>query len=142
MTDTDRTKNDGTAGVKDTTNRVTETARERADRIADAASSGAADATRAVKTGADRVGDATSRAAGQTTAAVGDVLHDVRDSATDVADTVAAQATAAVANAREVADEGVAYVKARYRENPGLVIAVGAAAIVAVGLLVKAVTRR
>ena len=128
--------------MKDTANQATETARDHADHVADAVSGGAADATRAVKTGADRLGDATARAAGQASDTVGDVLNDARDTAADTVDAVAAQASAAVAGAREVADDGVAYVKARYRENPALVIAVGAAAIVAVGLLVKAVTRR
>ncbi|HEY1105355.1 hypothetical protein MUN74_11025 [Agromyces endophyticus] len=74
--------------------------------------------------------------------AVGDVLRDVRETATDAIDAITTQAGVAASEAREVLDDGVAYVKARYRENPGVVIAVGAAVVVGVVLVVKALTRR
>jgi hypothetical protein len=57
-------------------------------------------------------------------------------------DQISAQAKDALSNAREVADGGVAYVKAKYRENPVLVIAVGAAALIAVTTVLKAIFRR
>jgi hypothetical protein len=52
------------------------------------------------------------------------------------------QAKEAVANARGAADDGVTYVKAKYRENPALVIAVGAAALVGVSAILKAIFGR
>ncbi|MDQ2661768.1 MAG: hypothetical protein M3Y52_07835 [Actinomycetota bacterium] len=57
-------------------------------------------------------------------------------------DQISAQAKDALSNAREAADGGVAYVKAKYRENPVLVIAVGAAALVGVTTVLKAIFRR
>jgi len=57
-------------------------------------------------------------------------------------DQISAQAKDALSNAREAADGGVAYVKAKYRENPVLVVAVGAAALIAVTTVLKAIFRR
>ena len=72
---------------------------------------------------------------------VGDVIDDVKAAASDAADAVTAQAKEAYANARSAADEGVTYVKARYRENPAVVIGVGIAIAAAVVLILRRLFR-
>ena len=140
MTDTDRNMQDAKNAAQDAAKRVGDTARDTADeaartmgagadRIGDAARDTAADTAQTLRTGADRIGDTAD-----------DAIRDIRSNET--VDAITAQAQAAMSGAKETVDEGVAYVKARYRENPGLVIAVGAAAAVALGLVVRAISRR
>ena len=69
-------------------------------------------------------------------------MDDMRATANETIDQISAQAKDALSNAKEAADGGVAYVKAKYRENPVLVIAVGAAALIGVTTVLKAVFRR
>ena len=46
------------------------------------------------------------------------------------------------ANAKSAADDGVTYVQARYRENPVVVIAVGAAIVAGVVLVLRGIFKR
>lgn len=120
MTDTERNIDD--AVLK---------ARQAAERAADRASDAAED-----------FGDEAGERIEDVADAVGEVIRDVRDAATGAVENVAAQASAAASGARESLDEGVAYVKAQYRERPGVVIAIGAVALLALGLAIKALMRR
>ncbi len=80
--------------------------------------------------------------AGDAVADARDAASEARDAASETFDAVSTQAREAMAKAKEAADEGTAYVKAKYQENPGLVIAVGAAAVVGVAAVLKALFRR
>jgi ElaB/YqjD/DUF883 family membrane-anchored ribosome-binding protein len=142
MTDTDRNMQDAKNAAQDAAKRVGDTAQDTAadtartmgagaDRIGDAARDTAADTAQTLRTGAGRIGDTAD-----------DAIRDLRGPANETVDAITAQAQAAMSGAKETVDEGVAYVKARYRENPGVVIAVGAAAAVALGLVVRAISRR
>lgn len=101
-----------------------------ADEIADRAEDLAAGTRDAAAGASEAVGDARDAAA------------DLHDAASEGLDAFSTQAKEAMAKAKEAADEGTAYVKAKYQENPGLVIAVGAAAVVGVAAVLKALFRR
>jgi hypothetical protein len=142
MTDTDRNMQDAKNAAQDAAKRVGDTAGDAAedaartvgagaDRIGDTTRDTAADTAQTLRTGAGRIGDT-----------AGDAMRDLRGPANETVDAITAQAQAAMSGAKEAADDGVAYVKERYRENPGLVIAVGVAVVVGVGLVIKAITRR
>lgn len=137
MTDTDRNIADAT------------TAGSAADHTANLAAGTAEDLAGGVRDTTRDAAEAADAAKEQVAGAVNDVIDsakakaaDVAEKAADAAETVTAQAKDAYANARSAADEGVGYVKARYRENPGLVIGVAVAALVAVGIIVRAISRR
>ena len=68
--------------------------------------------------------------------------NEVRDAASDAYEAFSAQAKDVYSSAQEAADSGVSYVKAKYRENPVLVIAVGAAALIGVSAVLKSIFRR
>lgn len=126
------------APMSDTGRDFDETARRAAERAAKGASELADEAGERL----DDLGDRVGRAAGAVGDAVGDAVRDARASATGSIDAMSAQASAAASEARGVLEDGVAYVKARYRENPVAVIAIGAAAILGVCLVIKAIMRR
>lgn len=90
---------------------------------------------------ADRIGDL-AEGTRDAAADARDAVGDARDAASETFDAFSTQAKDAMSKAREAADEGTAYVKAKYQENPGLVIAVGAAAVVGVAAVLKALFRR
>ncbi|MGW9169073.1 hypothetical protein [Agromyces sp. NPDC055658] len=113
-------------------------ARHAAERAADRAGEVTEDLVDEAGDRLDDLGDRVENVAD----AVGDVMSDVRRSATEAVETIGTQASVVAGEAREVLDDGVAYVKARYREHPAAVIALGAAVVVGVCLVVKALTRR
>lgn len=131
MTDTDR-------NIDEATTAATQAARGAADRVGDTATGAAARLSGAAMGAADKISDTANGAADAFSAAA----HDKKAELADTIDTISHQAAAAVSSAKEGVDEGVAYVKERYRENPGLVIAIGAAALIGVVTVVKAITRR
>ena len=110
---------------------VTQAAREAAARVTDAT----ADAV-------DDLSDDAEDAAERATAVVSDLVDDVRAKAADAGETISEQAREVYSDAKDAADDGIAYVRAKYRENPGLVIGVAIAAAVVVGMLVRATFRR
>lgn len=105
-----------------------------ADRAGDLAEDLADEAGERVDDMRDRVEDVAD--------AVDDVMGDVRRGATEAMESIGTQASVVAGEAREVLDDGVAYVKARYREHPATVIAIGAAAVVGLCLIVKSLARR
>jgi gas vesicle protein len=131
MTDADR-------NIDEATKAATEAARGTADRVGDTATESAARLSDAAFGAADKISDTASDAADAFSA----TAHAKKAELADTIDTISHQATAAVSSAKEGVNEGVAYVKERYRENPGLVIAIGAAALIGVVTVVKAITRR
>lgn len=131
MTDTDR-------NIDEATTAATEAAQGAADRVGETATEAAARLSDAAMGAAGKISDTASGAAD----AFSETAHGAKAELADTIDAISHRATAAVSSAKEGLNEGVAYVKARYRENPGLVIAIGAAALIGVVTVVKAITRR
>ncbi|MFD4421209.1 hypothetical protein ACFWN7_06865 [Agromyces sp. NPDC058484] len=120
----------------------TDAARESAGRAAGATGDAAEDVRTATTGAAENVRTAATNAAEDVRNAASDVAEDVRTAASDAAEAFTAQAKETFANAKEAADDGVSFVKAKYRENPALVIAVGAAALIGVTAILKGMFRR
>ena len=157
MTDTGANTN---AATGDAIDDATAAARKASEAVTDAAKGAATSAKKGARDAADSVtgaatnaakgvSDATRDAADGGAATIDDlkdtvtgVVGDVKDAASDTYDAVSAQAKDAYAGAKDATEDGIAYVKARYRENPGLVIAVGAAAVVGVVAIARALFRR
>ncbi|WP_139416006.1 hypothetical protein [Agromyces laixinhei] len=74
--------------------------------------------------------------------AVNDTAQQATEAAADAIGTISEQATAAVSTAKDATADGVAYVTSQYRENPGRVIAIGAGAVIAVGVIIAVLRRR
>ena len=91
---------------------------------------------------AQSTADTLSEGAAEAKQRVASAVEDARAAASEAADTISAQAKEAVEIAKSAADEGASYVRARYQENPGMVIAVGAAALVGAALLLRGIFRR
>ena len=97
-----------------------------------AAREAAARATNSTAETVEEFSDDVEDAAERATDVVGDLVDDVRAKATDAAESISEQAREAYTEAKDAADDGIAYVQAKYRENPVLVIGVAIAAFVAV----------
>ncbi len=69
-------------------------------------------------------------------------VSDTAAKASDAADAFSSQAKDAMSGAKDAADDGVSYVKARYREHPGRMIAVCVAVVIGIVLVIKAISRR
>lgn len=126
MTDPDRNISDPMQTAQDAANRASSTAKDTAENLSDIAAGTAGETAETLSGGAAAARDE-----------VADAVNEVRAAATEAMDAMAAQAKEAFANAKGAADEGVTFVKAKYRENPALVIAVGAAALVGVSAILK-----
>ena len=110
---------------------ATQAAREAAARVTNSTAD-------AVEDLSDDAEDAAERA----TAVVGDLVDDVKAKAADAGEAISEQAREAYSEAKNAADDGIAYVQAKYRDNPGLVIGVAVAAFVVVVAVARAIFRR
>jgi ABC-type transporter Mla subunit MlaD len=132
----------GAEAVKETADAAKQAAQSASEQ-ADDAKAGAADAAEqaaAAKAAAADAIDTAKQVAAEAAAKLAGSVKSATSQLTDseAFDAVQEQAQHAVDRGKEFANDGVGYVKKKYRENPGAVVAVGAAA----GIVLIAIVRR